>query len=238
MEERHHGDDGSNKGESISSRLVFQAHATFRISINASPKLKRLWKHWMLNTRPGNEKSTANYRKSEIPLSNSTAARTSLRTFRSTLRGGREISPHHQIDSQLHLFWFRYVHQRREQRQRECEAQLEDSNVEIKKLERLVEEARERIAKIEKEINESGSTLSNLRDNIRLRRIAKQIQETQTEMDSYDIDEAARAKRNFSDQWKAKQDVEERLQQKVGPCSSLPRCPFILFAVLAYRRWN
>ncbi|KIK52043.1 hypothetical protein GYMLUDRAFT_372486 [Collybiopsis luxurians FD-317 M1] len=108
----------------------------------------------------------------------------------------------------------RYVQQRREQRQRECEAQLEDSNVEIKKLEKLVEEARERIAKIDKEINESGSTLSNLRDNVRLRKIAKQIQETQTEMDSYDIDEAARAKRNFSDQWKAKQDVEERLQQK------------------------
>ncbi|KAF5385696.1 hypothetical protein D9757_005521 [Collybiopsis confluens] len=108
----------------------------------------------------------------------------------------------------------RYVQQRREQRHRECESLLEDSTVEIKRQEKLVEEARERIAKIDKEINESGSSLLNLRENIRLRKLAKQIRDTQTEMDSYDMDEAARAKRTFGEQWSVKQKIEEKLQQK------------------------
>ncbi|KAJ4491459.1 hypothetical protein C8J55DRAFT_421658 [Lentinula edodes] len=113
-------------------------------------------------------------------------------------------------DTQKHVE--KYVQQRKEQQLRDSNASLEEAKEEIKDLEKQVEEARDKIAKIDKEISESGSTLSNLRENIRLRKLVTQIQETQTEIDSYDMEEAAKAKRTFQDKWKIAKDKEEALQ--------------------------
>ncbi|KAJ4482060.1 hypothetical protein J3R30DRAFT_3286505 [Lentinula aciculospora] len=115
-------------------------------------------------------------------------------------------------DNQKHVE--RYVQQRKEHQRREAQASLEEAKEEIQELEKQVEEAREKIAKIDKEISESGSTLSNLRENVRLRKLVKQIQETQTEIDSYDMEEAAKAKRTFQEKWKSAKDKEEELQQQ------------------------
>ncbi|KAF9077821.1 hypothetical protein BDP27DRAFT_1413505 [Rhodocollybia butyracea] len=108
----------------------------------------------------------------------------------------------------------RYVQQRREQRQRECETRLEESNEEIKKYEKQVEDARDAMSKVERDISESGSNLTNLRENFRLRKIVKQIKETQAEIDSYDMEEAARSKRTFHEKWTVVKEKEEKLQQK------------------------
>lgn len=125
------------------------------------------------------------------------------------------MCPDSQYLTSKYLPWFRYVQQRKEQQLRDSNALLEEAKEEIKELEKQVEEAREKIAKIDKEISESGSTLSNLRENIRLRKLVTQIQETQTEIDSYDMEEAAKAKRTFQDKWKIAKNKEETLQLEV-----------------------
>ncbi|KAJ3995719.1 P-loop containing nucleoside triphosphate hydrolase protein [Lentinula boryana] len=108
----------------------------------------------------------------------------------------------------------KYVQLRREQGLRELNASLEEAKEETKELDKKLEEAREKISKIDKEISESGSSLSNLRENIRLRKLVKQIQEAQAEIDSYDMEEAAKAKRTFEAKWKIAKDKEEDLKQK------------------------
>lgn len=104
---------------------------------------------------------------------------------------------------------------KREQQHHECKASVEESESEIKKFEKQVEEARNKIAQIDKVINESGSSLSHLRENIRLRKVSKQIEETQAEIDKHDMEEAARAKRTFAEKWKIAKDREDKLQNKV-----------------------
>lgn len=71
------------------------------------------------------------------------------------------------------------------------------------------------MSKVERDISESGSNLTNLRENFRLRKIVKQIKETQAEIDSYDMEEAARSKRTFHEKWTVVKEKEEKLQQKV-----------------------
>ncbi|KAJ3830762.1 hypothetical protein F5880DRAFT_1619864 [Lentinula raphanica] len=115
-------------------------------------------------------------------------------------------------DTQKHVE--RYVQSRREQELRRNTAALEEAKEEIKEFDKQLEEARDKIAKIDKEISENGSSLSNLRENIRLRKLVKQIQEAQAEIDSYDMEEAAKAKRTFEAKWKIAKDKEEDLKQK------------------------
>ncbi|KAE9395077.1 P-loop containing nucleoside triphosphate hydrolase protein [Gymnopus androsaceus JB14] len=115
-------------------------------------------------------------------------------------------------DTQKHVE--RYVQGKREQKLRAQQALLDESTSEIKKFEKQVEEARNRIAQIDKVINESGSSLSNLRENIRLRKVIRQIEVAQAEIDSYDMEEAARAKRTFNEKWKVAKDREDKLQNK------------------------
>lgn len=68
---------------------------------------------------------------------------------------------------------------------------------------------------IQKEINESGASVANLRDNIRARRLLKQINEVQTEIDSHDMEEMAKARRNFDEKYKLAKEKEDNLRVEV-----------------------
>ena len=68
---------------------------------------------------------------------------------------------------------------------------------------------------IQKEINESGASVANLRDNIRARRLVKQINEVQTEIDSHDMEEMAKARRNFDEKYKLAKEKEDNLRVEV-----------------------
>ena len=98
---------------------------------------------------------------------------------------------------------------------KECAENVDQFQAKIHELDRDLEGARQVIARIDKEINESGASVANLRDNIRLRKLIRDIAATQDEIDSHDMDEAAKAKRNFEDQYKVKKAEESELQSKV-----------------------
>jgi DNA repair protein RAD50 len=68
---------------------------------------------------------------------------------------------------------------------------------------------------LDKEINEGGAALTNLRENRRLRRLQSNIQTTQKEIDSCDIEGASKAKRNFEEKYQPEKDRENEMQQRV-----------------------
>jgi DNA repair protein RAD50 len=98
----------------------------------------------------------------------------------------------------------------------QCEESVQEHETRIKDLNREIEELRATIAEIDKEINESGASLANLRENIRIRKLAHEIEATKAEIDSYDMEEAARARRNFQDKYTDEKEKETQMQSKVN----------------------
>lgn len=103
----------------------------------------------------------------------------------------------------------------------ECSGKIEHYEGEITELGIKIESMRETVAGIDREINEGGSLISRLRDNIRMRRLVKDIEATQAEIDSYDMEGAAKAKRTFEDRYQVEKQRETEMQSKVGLTSSL-----------------
>jgi len=56
--------------------------------------------------------------------------------------------------------------------------------------------------------------MANLRENIRIRKLIRDIEATQGEIDSHDMEEAAKARRNFDHQYKIKKAQEDELHSK------------------------
>ena len=90
------------------------------------------------------------------------------------------------------------------------------ARTEVEALAVEIEGARDKIAVIDKEINESDASMGNLRENIRIRKLIRDIAATQDEIDSHDMEEAAKARRNFDQQYKIKKAQESELQSKVS----------------------
>lgn len=82
-------------------------------------------------------------------------------------------------------------------------------------LNKRLNDIRDVMTDIQKEINESGASVANLRDNIRARRLLKQINEVQTEIDSHDMEEMAKARRNFDEKYKLAKEKEDNLRVEV-----------------------
>ncbi|KAG9308463.1 P-loop containing nucleoside triphosphate hydrolase protein [Chiua virens] len=108
----------------------------------------------------------------------------------------------------------RYVREKRAQLLTECADKIEHFEVEITEFGIKIDSVRETVAKIDREINESGSLISRLRDNIRMRRLMKDIEATQAEIDSHDMEGAAKAKRQFEDRYQAEKQRETEMQSK------------------------
>ncbi|KAG6831939.1 hypothetical protein H0H92_006540 [Tricholoma furcatifolium] len=106
----------------------------------------------------------------------------------------------------------RYVKDRRDRRLTDCEQEIGETDSEIKRLSEDIEAVRKSIAVFDKEINASGASLANYRDNQRVRKLAKDIIKTQAEIDSFDMEEAARAKRNFEEKYTKAKEKENQLQ--------------------------
>ena len=126
------------------------------------------------------------------------------------------IHPHVSIHS--------YVRNKSAKALKECAENIEHFQTEIKDLVAAIEDARDVISKLDKEINESGAAVTNLRSNIRLRRLIRDIAATQHEIDSHDMDEAAKAKRTFEDQYKVLKAQESELQSRVYFCGIMLTC--------------
>ncbi|KAJ7250863.1 AAA domain-containing protein [Mycena haematopus] len=105
-----------------------------------------------------------------------------------------------------------YVRNKRDRQRQEVAAKAEETEIEIKELESKLETAREVIKTVEKEINESGSYMATLRENIRLRKLMREIKRLQAEIASKDMEGAAKAKRNFEEKYGPAKDKEKKLQ--------------------------
>lgn len=85
-----------------------------------------------------------------------------------------------------------------------------------------LEEIRAKLSQIDKEINEAGVTMANLRDNLRFRRLKRDLAATDAELNAIDMEEAAKAKRIWTDKWTVEKQKENDLQSRVG--SAYPVC--------------
>lgn len=106
----------------------------------------------------------------------------------------------------------RYVKDKRARELEECANKIEQYELDIQQVNKRIEESREVVKAIDKEINASGASVANYRENIRVRKLAKEIKDTQAEIDSHDMDEAARARRNFQDKYGPAKEKENALQ--------------------------
>jgi DNA repair protein RAD50 len=108
-----------------------------------------------------------------------------------------------------------YVRERRGPLLQQCEKNIEEIQEQINDFVVAVENMRVTISKIEKEINEGGASVARIRDNIRVRKLIQEIARIQAEMESYDLEEAAKSKRNFQEKYNVEKQRETDLQGKV-----------------------
>ncbi|KAM6494340.1 hypothetical protein JOM56_010701 [Amanita muscaria] len=106
----------------------------------------------------------------------------------------------------------RYIKERRARELENCSEMIEQTDAMIQDFGEKIENVRTTMAKIEKEINESGSSIANLRENLRLRKIEKEIRKTQEQIAAFDMEEAAKAKRNFESKWDIVKKKEDELK--------------------------
>ena len=110
---------------------------------------------------------------------------------------------------------FSYIRDRRGKKLQDCADDITRYETRIRELGLDIEQIRKKIAHLDKEINEGGAALTNLRENRRIRKLQSDIQQTQDAIDSCDLEEAAKAKRNFEEKYQPEKDKENEMQQKV-----------------------
>ncbi|KAH8114569.1 AAA domain-containing protein [Phellopilus nigrolimitatus] len=118
-----------------------------------------------------------------------------------------------------------YIRNRRARELQRCEESIGTCEENVKKHEAMIEQIRNSKAEIEKEIHESDSFLSNLRDNERIRRLRRDIATNKEEIDAFDMEEAAKARRQFNDKYAAEKkregDMEAEYSRLGGELNSL-----------------
>ena len=110
----------------------------------------------------------------------------------------------------------RYVRGKRARLLTECAAKIEELDNDITALNSQLEETRSTIGEIDKEISEGGAFVGNLRENMRVRKLIKDIAATQAEIETYDLDEAAKAKRIFDEKYSVEKQKETNLHADVS----------------------
>ncbi|TBU46351.1 hypothetical protein BD309DRAFT_1078711 [Dichomitus squalens] len=111
------------------------------------------------------------------------------------------------------------------QRVRELNELIDEKELEVREQALTLEQIRAKLGDIDKEISEAAVTLANLRENIRFRRLKRDLAATEAELDAIDMEEAAKAKRIWTEKWNVEKQKETELQTKYahigGEVSSL-----------------
>ncbi|KAF9783547.1 AAA domain-containing protein [Thelephora terrestris] len=119
----------------------------------------------------------------------------------------------------------RYIREKRSRQLKECEHRITEHESSISELAKDIESTRDTVAIIDKEVNESNASMTNLRENIRVRKLAKEIEVTQAEIDAMDMEEAAKARRQFDVKYNLEKQRETEMQSQYahigGELSSL-----------------
>lgn len=69
---------------------------------------------------------------------------------------------------------------------------------------------------IDKEIAESGSNNSKIRDNLRIREMRREIEKIQEKIESFDLEEAAKARRQFDTKYASEKKRQSDMESEVG----------------------
>ncbi|KAG8910829.1 DNA repair protein rad50, partial [Tulasnella sp. 408] len=108
----------------------------------------------------------------------------------------------------------KFTSENRAQRLQNCIQQAADLETQINGVIAELEAKREKMAAAQTEIDQGGARLSNLRDNLRLRRLRNRIEETETELAALPMEEAANSKRTFDIKWGAMKKRESDIKEK------------------------
>lgn len=92
---------------------------------------------------------------------------------------------------------------------------IEEKEAEVQEQALKLEQIRTKLSEIDKETSEAAVTLANLRENIRFRRLKRDLTATEIELDAIDMEEAAKAKRIWTEKWNVEKQKETDLQTKV-----------------------
>jgi DNA repair protein RAD50 len=130
-------------------------------------------------------------------------------------RCARVTMPHLWVDYSHLMTNCRYVREKGAKKLRDCEERLVEYEEQVKKLSEDAEKARERQVVLAKEISDSNATIAGLRENVRIRKLERDIKETQAAIESYDVEEAARSRRIFEERYVAEKKRETDIQSAV-----------------------
>ncbi|KAH8104626.1 AAA domain-containing protein [Cristinia sonorae] len=95
-----------------------------------------------------------------------------------------------------------------------CNERIQEYEAKIQSLNGQVEAVRAVVQSFEKEISDAGAAMANLRENIRVRKLMKDIAATAAEIATYDMEEAAKAKRIFQEKYSLEKEKETQMQSK------------------------
>ena len=123
-------------------------------------------------------------------------------------------APHH-FPNRFHSCSCSYVRDKRARHLKEAIAQIDELQGDIQKFTNRLDEIRAAINVIDKDIGAGDASMANLRENLRVRKLVKEVAATQAQIDSYDVEEAAKARRIFQEKYQKEKDRETELQGKV-----------------------
>ncbi len=109
----------------------------------------------------------------------------------------------------------RYIRAKRARLLPECEERLEDCRSRIIEQEQRLERIRSKMHAIDKEVAESGSNNSKIRDNLRIREMRKEILKIQEKIEGFDLEEAAKARRQFDAKYASERKRESDMESEV-----------------------
>lgn len=108
-----------------------------------------------------------------------------------------------------------YVKTRRARELKKCEDRLAEIEVLIFELNDAIRQRSDELAAVTRQEHEGGATYARYTDNLRLRRLRTKLAQLQSELSGYDMEEAARAKRNFDKKYPKMQKRLEELKDRV-----------------------
>jgi len=111
--------------------------------------------------------------------------------------------------------FLRYTRDRIDQKLRQCINKLSELEIEAQQVEGEVERLRALVQKQDNDVSAAGADLANLRENLRLRKLQREIQETKDVIKSLKLEEASKAKEQFEEKWGKAKAAENEAQARV-----------------------
>ena len=108
--------------------------------------------------------------------------------------------------------------------------------IEIQQVEGEVERLRTLVQKQDNDVSAAGADLANLRENLRLRKLQREIQETKDLIRSLKLEEASKAKEQFEEKWEKAKAAENEAQSRVRSCVLISHTGGSPFVVLTTGR--